>query len=184
MNLTDVAMIVSISLAISLIVTLVCGSLLRFAARMPLTGQLAVLVASTALTVMASVVTVARLMLISSHDLNVVLYVAIVASIVSLALSLILGRFVTRNLGSLTQAARQIGEGALVAADSPACSKPPARSSNAPERARRSWSQRVANWSPGFRMISARRSPVSAQCPKLWKMVSRMTSRATSRRCV
>jgi signal transduction histidine kinase len=99
-------------------VTLVCGSLLRFAARMPLTGQLAVLVASTALTVMASVVTVARLMLISSHDLNVVLYVAIVASIVSLALSLILGRFVTRNLGSLTQAARQIGEGALVAADS------------------------------------------------------------------
>jgi signal transduction histidine kinase len=118
MTPTDFGMIVAIALAASLIIALLGGLMLRIGRRMSLAAQIGVLVTSTAFAMVASIVAVAKWMLISAHDLTVVLYVAVVAGIVSLAFGLVLGRFVSRNLRSLTLAAQRIGEGGVVDSDS------------------------------------------------------------------
>lgn len=118
MTPTDFGAIVAIALAASLIIALLGGLVLRIGRRMSLAAQIGVLVASTAFATVASVVAVAKWMLISAHDLTVVLYVAVVAGTVSLAFGLVLGRFVSRNLRSLTLAAQRIGEGGVVDSDS------------------------------------------------------------------
>jgi signal transduction histidine kinase len=111
MSLPDFLTIVGLALAASLAVALIGGLALVLLRRAALPVQLGVLVATAAAAVVASMVVVAQWMFLSQHDLTVAIDVAAVAGIVSLVFSVLLGRVVSRNVRTLTLAARVIGEG-------------------------------------------------------------------------
>jgi signal transduction histidine kinase len=73
-----------------------------------------VLVSAALLSVVLSMVGASWLMYISQHDLTVAVNVAVISSVVSLALAAALGAVVVRNARALSQAARRIGAGERV----------------------------------------------------------------------
>ncbi len=97
----DLAALVEIALAASLLVALGGVVALVLLRRASLRIQLGVMVAVAVIAVAASMIAVARWMFISAHDLTVAVTVACVSGVVSLAVCLVLGSLVTRNLRRL-----------------------------------------------------------------------------------
>ncbi len=79
-------------------------------------SQLAVLIVSAHVSVVASMTVAARLMFLSEHDLGVGTRVAVISGTVSLVIVGLLGLVVTRNARALSAAARTIGNDEPVAA--------------------------------------------------------------------
>ncbi|NYJ29661.1 HAMP domain-containing sensor histidine kinase [Galbitalea soli] len=114
MSWADLATVGAITGASSLGVTGIGVVLLLALRRASLLAQLVVVVAVAATAIVVSMVAVARWMFLSQHDLTVAITVAAVAATIALLFSISMGAIVTRNLRSLTAAARGIGEGRLV----------------------------------------------------------------------
>jgi signal transduction histidine kinase len=111
----DLAALVGIALAASLLVALAGVVALVLLRRGSLRIQLGVMVAVAVVAVAASMIAVARWMFISSHDLTVGVTVACVSGVVSLAVCLVLASLVTRNLRQLRLAARELDSGEVTA---------------------------------------------------------------------
>ncbi|MDH2393075.1 HAMP domain-containing sensor histidine kinase [Streptomyces sp. HNM0663] len=78
--------------------------------------SLTVVAAVTVTAMLAGTLAVAQAMFLSPHDLKVVTMVAAMAAAVSLAVALLLGRWVVARSRELTQAARSFGEGGAFSA--------------------------------------------------------------------
>lgn len=107
----DLAALAGIALATSVVVVAVGAIALLLLRRASLRIQLGVTVVVAVVAVVASMIAVARWMFISSHDLTVGITVACIAGVVSLALCLVLGSLVSRNLRHLRAVAREMGNG-------------------------------------------------------------------------
>ncbi|MBG6056511.1 signal transduction histidine kinase [Salinibacterium sp. CAN_S4] len=107
--------------AISLLCAAVIGGLgllwLRLARRSSILLQLCVIVVTAILSVAVGMVVVAQAMYVSTHDLLVTVWVAMVSAIVSLGIAVILGRTFTRNSNRLRQLAQDLGDGKHVEPD-------------------------------------------------------------------
>ncbi len=114
MPIADTLHIIAIAFGAALGVALVGAAVLWLLRRTPLALQLAVLVAVAVLAIVASMLGVANWMFLSPHDLTVGIYVAVIAGIVSLCFSVLLGVIVSRNVRRLTLATRGIGDGIAV----------------------------------------------------------------------
>ncbi|WP_371657716.1 sensor histidine kinase [Streptomyces sp. NBC_00280] len=84
--------------------------------RRSLTTSLAVVAAVAVTAMLAGTLAVARAMFLSAHDLTVVTMVVAMAAVVSLAVALLLGRWVVAGSRALTAAARSFGDGGHFAA--------------------------------------------------------------------
>ncbi|WP_343243188.1 HAMP domain-containing sensor histidine kinase [Streptomyces sp. SID12501] len=84
--------------------------------RRSLTTSLAVVAAVAVTAMLAGTLAVARAMFLSTHDLTVVTMVVAMAAVVSLAVALLLGRWVVAGSNALTAAARSFGDGGHFAA--------------------------------------------------------------------
>ncbi len=107
----DIATVSVIAVGVSLIVGGLSVVVLVAMRRASIVLQLAVLIVSSHVSVVASMTVAARLMFLSYHDLEVGVRVAIVSGAVSLVIVGLLGLVVTRNARSLSAEAREIGIG-------------------------------------------------------------------------
>jgi signal transduction histidine kinase len=95
----------------------VVGALvLRVLRHRSVTVSLTVVAAVTVTAMLAGTLAVAQAMFLSPHDLTVVTMVVAMASVVSLATALLLGRWVVARSRELTLAARSFGDGGAFAA--------------------------------------------------------------------
>lgn len=85
--------------------------LLRAARRLSVLAQICLVVVATVAVLVAGMVSAFNAMFISGRDLEVMWYILAVASVVAVALSLMLGAGVSRNAARLVDAARRIGRG-------------------------------------------------------------------------
>lgn len=93
--------------------------LLRLLRPRSLRVSLAVLAATAVLAVVAAVIGAAQAMLISPHDLRVVLLATAIAGTVALAVSLLLAREVVRGSRALVEATRALGDGGRAGVPAP-----------------------------------------------------------------
>lgn len=90
---------------------LVGAGLLRVLRHRSVTVSLAVVAAVTVMAMLAGTLAVAWAMFLSPHDLAVITIVCAMAAVISLALALVLGRWVVARSHALARAARSFGEG-------------------------------------------------------------------------
>jgi signal transduction histidine kinase len=109
--LSDLAIIVAISLACAVVIGALGLAFLRVARRSSMLLQLCVIVLAAILSVAAGMVAVAQAMYVSPHDLAVTVWVAGVSAVVSLGIAALLGRTFTRNSNRLRRLAQDLGEG-------------------------------------------------------------------------
>ncbi|CAN5308194.1 HAMP domain-containing sensor histidine kinase [soil metagenome] len=109
--LSDLAVIVAISLACAVVIGALGLLFLRLARRSSMLLQLCVIVLGAILSVAAGMVAVAQAMYVSAHDLVVTVWVAGVSAVVSLGIAALLGRTFTRNSNRLRRLAQDLGEG-------------------------------------------------------------------------
>ena len=109
--MTDDLLVAVISAGCSAAIGLAGIVLLRLLRPRPLRVSLAVLAATAVLAVVAAVVGTAQAMLLSPHDLRVVLLATAIAGVVALAVSLLLAREVGRGSRALQDATRALGRG-------------------------------------------------------------------------
>ncbi|MFI5760899.1 MULTISPECIES: sensor histidine kinase [unclassified Streptomyces] len=94
-----------------------CGALvLRLVRHRSVAVSLAVIAAVTVTAMLAGTLAVAQAMFLSRHDLGVVTLVVAMAAVVSLAVALLLGRWVVARSRELSLAARDFGDGGSFAA--------------------------------------------------------------------
>lgn len=110
----DLAVIVGIALVCAIAVGALGLVALRLARRSPLMVQLLIVVATATLSVTAGMVAVAQAMYLSPHDLQVGIWVAASAGLVSLGAAAILGSTFTRQVARVRGLARDIGDGASI----------------------------------------------------------------------
>ena len=117
--------------------------------------------------VVAGVFGTARAMFLSSHDFHVVLVVLLVAGVVALVFSMLVGSTVVRWSRSLREDARRFGEsgefvsqgrGPPSSSSCPRSSPAPAIASPSPVNGRRRSKTPAASWSPGSRTTCGPRS--------------------------
>lgn len=114
--LADLAGIVGIALAVAVVVGAAGLLVLHLARRAPIVVRLSIVVLTAAVSMAGGMVAVAQAMFLSPHDLLVGIWVAVSASVVSLAVAFVLGRAVTRQSERLRRLAADLGAGAAVAA--------------------------------------------------------------------
>ena len=114
MPLSDLADVALIALTTTLIIGAIGAGLLLVMRRTSLMVQLCVVVLAVTISVVASMITVANAMYLSSHDLTVAVGVASIAGVVSLALAALLGWMIVRNSRDLSVATRKLGAGERV----------------------------------------------------------------------
>ncbi|WP_173265307.1 sensor histidine kinase [Streptomyces pacificus] len=112
----DVLLIALISFLGAAAAGLVGAVLLRMLRRRSVTVSLTVVAGVTVMAMLAGTLAVARAMFLSPHDLTVVTTVVAMASVVSLATALLLGRWVVARSRELARAARTFGEDGSFAA--------------------------------------------------------------------
>jgi signal transduction histidine kinase len=112
--LSDLGVIVAISLACAVVIGAVGLIALRVARRSSMLTQLCVIVVAAMLSVIAGMIAVAQAMYLSAHDLVVTCYVAGVSTLVSLAVAAVLGRAFARNSARLQQLTHALGDGQRV----------------------------------------------------------------------
>ncbi|TXS22786.1 two-component sensor histidine kinase [Streptomyces sp. adm13(2018)] len=109
--MTDVLLIALFALAGAVCAGLAGAALLRLVRHRSVAVSLAVVAAVTVTAMVAGTLAVAQAMFLSAHDLWVVTVVAAMAALVSLAVALLLGRWVVARSHALTKAARDFGDG-------------------------------------------------------------------------
>jgi signal transduction histidine kinase len=119
MSWPELLQVAGLTLAITLAVGGAALLLLVALRRSSLVVQVLILVSAALLSVVLSMVGASWLMYISQHDLTVAVNVAVISSVVSLALAAALGAVVVRNARALSRAARRIGAGERVEAVGP-----------------------------------------------------------------
>ncbi|MEV7535586.1 sensor histidine kinase [Streptomyces hydrogenans] len=107
----DVLLISAFAFAGAACAGLVGAVALRLVRHRSVAVSLTVVAGVTVTAMLAGTLAVARAMFLSSHDLWVVTVVVAMASLVSLATALVLGRWVVAGSRALTLAARDFGEG-------------------------------------------------------------------------
>lgn len=112
--LPDLAAIVGVALAAAIVSTGIGLALLRLTRRRSMSVQLSVVVVTAMVSVTLGMVAVAQAMYLSAHDLLVMMWVAAVATIVSLGGALMLGRVFTRQAKRLRGIATTVGDGLTV----------------------------------------------------------------------
>lgn len=120
MPIADLLTILGIALAASVGVTLAGAIVLRLMRRAPLRVQMSVVVVIAVVAVVVSMLAVSGGMFLSPHDLGVAIAVALIAGAASLALSVVLGFVITRNMRGLARLAQGIGVDPGSAAGGPA----------------------------------------------------------------
>ncbi|WP_458106944.1 HAMP domain-containing histidine kinase [Arthrobacter sp. R3-55] len=85
--------------------------ILRFLRRASVLTQICLVVVATVAVLVAGMVSAFNAMFISARDLEVMWYILAMASVVAVALSLMLGAGVSRNAARLVDAARRLGRG-------------------------------------------------------------------------
>lgn len=113
-GLADFLVIVAISALAAGVVCGVAVLILRLTRTASLTLRLFVLVAASLLSVVAATVSIAVQMYISEHDLIVLIWVIVVAAVISLGVAWVLGSRLRRSSTLLRDAAREIGAGHVV----------------------------------------------------------------------
>ncbi|MGW4054321.1 sensor histidine kinase [Streptomyces sp. NPDC004779] len=107
----DVLLIAAFAFAGAAFAGLLGAVALRLVRRRSVAVSLTVVAAVTVIAMLAGTLSVAQAMFLSSHDLWVVTVVVAMASLVSLATALVLGRWVVAGSRALTLAAREFGDG-------------------------------------------------------------------------
>ncbi|MET9930437.1 MULTISPECIES: ATP-binding protein [unclassified Streptomyces] len=107
----DVLVIALFAFAGAVCAGLAGAVLLRLVRHRSVAVSLAVVAAVTVTAMLAGTLAVAQAMFLSAHDLWVVTVVAAMAALVSLAVALLLGRWVVARSHALTKAARDFGDG-------------------------------------------------------------------------
>ncbi|TXK17654.1 sensor histidine kinase KdpD [Homoserinibacter sp. GY 40078] len=119
--LSDLLIVVAISLVCSLVVGGLGLVVLWVARRSSMLVQVLVVVATSIVSVVAGITAVAQAMYVSVHDLTVVWWIAGVSAAVSIVVAAVLGHAFTRNSARLRSMARALGAGErLDAASAPA----------------------------------------------------------------
>ena len=109
MSMADLLKVSLLALGCAVVVGVVSLVVLRFMTRTSLVLQLCVIVLASVLSIASGVWLTASVMLVTPHDLTVLLSVAAIAGVVSLALAALLGRSLVRNSRQLIAATRRIG---------------------------------------------------------------------------
>lgn len=109
MTMTDLLMVSLLALGCAVVVGVVSLVVLRVMTRTSLVLQLCVVALATVLSIAGGVWLAASVMIVTPHDLTVLLSVAAIAGAVSLALAALLGRSLARNSRQLIAATRRIG---------------------------------------------------------------------------
>ncbi|WP_432089451.1 sensor histidine kinase [Streptomyces sp. bgisy095] len=107
----DVLLIALFALAGAVCAGLAGAALIRLVRHRSVAVSLAVVAVVTVTAMLAGTLAVAQAMFLSAHDLWVVTVVAAMAALVSLAVALLLGRWVVARSHALTKAARDFGDG-------------------------------------------------------------------------
>jgi len=111
----DVGLIVLTTAACTVVVTAVALLVLRWNRRGSVASQFAVVIGAAVASIVASVVAVMVEMFISAHDLVVLSTVVVVSTVLSLVAAwLTTARAVRRSVGTLTESARRIADGAVL----------------------------------------------------------------------
>ncbi|RFA13145.1 hypothetical protein B7R22_14195 [Subtercola boreus] len=114
MPLPDLADVALIALITTLIIGGLAAGLLLAMRRASLFVQLCIVILAVTISAVASMITVANAMYLSTHDLAVAVWVACIAGVVSLALAGLLGWMIVRNSHALSAATRKLGAGERV----------------------------------------------------------------------
>ncbi|WP_394770561.1 sensor histidine kinase [Lacisediminihabitans sp.] len=109
MSLADLAVVSAMALGCAVVVGLVSLVVLRFMSRASLVLQLCVIALAAVLSIAGGMWLAATAMFVTPGDLTVLLSVAVIAGVVSLALAAVLGRALVRNSRQLIADARRIG---------------------------------------------------------------------------
>ncbi|MGW0774099.1 sensor histidine kinase [Streptomyces sp. NPDC054802] len=112
----DMLLIAAYALSGAAVAGVVGALVLRVLRHRSVTVSLTVVAAVTVTAMLAGTLAVAQAMFLSPHDLTVVTMVVAMASVVSLATALLLGRWVVARSRELTLAARSFGDGGAFAA--------------------------------------------------------------------
>ena len=113
----DLAVVVATTVLCTGVVTLAALTVLRFTRRGSLTCQFTVTVLATVAAIVCSTVMVAAQMYISGRDLQVLLWVMAISALMTLGGAWLIGRSIRASIDRLRDAARRIGDGDLVDAD-------------------------------------------------------------------
>ncbi|WP_454854993.1 HAMP domain-containing sensor histidine kinase [Promicromonospora soli] len=113
----DLAVVVATTVLCTGAVTLAALTVLRFTRRGSLTCQFTVTVLATVAAIASSTVMVAAQMYFSVRDLQVLLWVVGVSALMTLAGVCLIARSIRTSIGRLRDAARRIGDGDLIDAD-------------------------------------------------------------------
>ena len=113
----DLAVVVATTVLCTAAVTLAALTVLRFSRRGSLTCQLTVTVLATVAAITCSIVLVAARLHFSVRDLQVLLWVVAVSALMTFVGAWLIGRSIRRSVDRLRDAARRIGDGDLVDAD-------------------------------------------------------------------
>ncbi|MEO5535632.1 MAG: HAMP domain-containing sensor histidine kinase [Pseudolysinimonas sp.] len=114
--LSDLVVVVAISLACAVSVGLIGLVLLRATRRAPMLVRLCVMVATAIVSVSIGIIAVAQAMYLSDHDLMVISYVSVISGLVSVGVALLLARGFTRDSARLRAMARALGDGEPITA--------------------------------------------------------------------
>ncbi len=109
MSLADLLVVSLMALGCAVIVGILSLVVLRFMTRTSLVLQLCVVVLAAVLSIAGGMWLAASVMLVTPHDLTVLLSVAAIAGVVSLSLAALLGRSLVRNSRELIVETRRIG---------------------------------------------------------------------------
>lgn len=113
----DLAVVVATTVLWTGVVTLAALTVLRFTRRGSLTCQFTVTVLATVAAIVCSTVMVAAQMYISVRDLQVLLWVVAISALMTHGGAWLIGRSIRASIGRLRDAARRIGDGDRVDAD-------------------------------------------------------------------
>lgn len=120
LTVPDLGLIVLTTAICTAVVTGLSLALLHWRRSGSVASQLTIVAAAAVLSIVAAVVAVVIEMFVSDHDLTVLCWVVGVSAVLSLATAwLTTNRTVSRSIGTLVESARRIGDGDVVAAETP-----------------------------------------------------------------
>ncbi|WP_026553000.1 hypothetical protein [Arthrobacter sp. H20] len=109
--------IVSLALLWAVLIGAVAFALLRLLRRSSLVVQFCLVLLATIGVLVAGMISAVNAMVVTAMDLQIMWYIIAIATLVALGLSLLLGMRVARNAVRLATAARRIGAGETVTAE-------------------------------------------------------------------
>lgn len=114
LSASDLVTIMMTTVGCTALVALAAAVALRVLRGTSMTARFAIVVCTVVVAILASTVAIAELMMVSPHDLEVLLWVVSIASALSLAAAWLVGRSVRSSMRRLLDTARLVGDGDVV----------------------------------------------------------------------